>query len=117
MSAKRDWSSSSDDERAPSVSSSKTPSRGQANKSTAYNRVEQAKNTNAKNPTAESKPKPPSKSPKEPIKIERGKVSKDTKKEDTAAVAKGKKKEEEPVIVSEPPTPVDETGRKKFPLP
>merc|ERR1712113_25745 len=46
------------------------------------------------------------KSPKEPIKMERGKGDKDAKKQDDTVV-----------IVSQPPTPVDETGRKKFPLP
>jgi len=120
MSAKGNWSTSStssDEEKAPSVNSSKTTSKGQASKNTAYNRVDQAKNTSAKNPTADAKSKPPTKSPKEPIKMER-KGDKDAKKQDAAKVAKDKKKEDDTVvIVSQPPTPVDETGRKKFPLP
>merc|ERR1712113_253256 len=120
MSAKGNWSTSStssDEEKAPSVNSSKTPSKGQTSKNTAYNRVDQAKNTSTKNPTADAKPKPPTKSPKEPIKMER-KGDKDAKKQDAAKVAKDKKKEDDTVvIVSQPPTPVDETGRKKFPLP
>jgi len=120
MSAKGNWSTSStssDEEKAPSVNSSKTPPKGQASKNTAYNRVDQAKNTSTKNPTADAKPKPPTKSPKEPIKMER-KGDKDAKKQDAAKVAKDKKKEDDTVvIVSQPPTPVDETGRKKFPLP
>jgi len=46
------------------------------------------------------------------------KGDKDAKKQDVAKVAKDKKKEDDTVvIVSQPPTPVDETGRKKFPLP
>jgi len=46
------------------------------------------------------------------------KGDKDAKKQDAAKVAKDKKKEDDTVvIVSQPPTPVDETGRKKFPLP
>jgi len=120
MSAKGNWSTSStssDEEKAPSVNSSKTTSKGQASKNTAYNRVDQAKNTSTKNPTADAKSKPPTKSPKEPIKMER-KGDKDAKKQDVAKVAKDKKKEDDTVvIVSQPPTPVDETGRKKFPLP
>jgi len=120
MSAKGNWSTSStssDEEKAPSVNSSKTTPKGQASKNTAYNRVDQAKNTSAKNPTADAKPKPPTKSPKEPIKMER-KGEKDAKKKDATVVAKDKKKEDDTVvIVSQPPTPVDETGRKKFPLP